>query len=147
MAAKKATKSAAKRLAKKAGNQAWAKAALPSGYAAINNGEFGKPWEFETSPVLEGTIAGDVREVETGTGKNKRMSHVVTVRTDDGTNYDVWESASLKGFFSQIEDGSQVAIAFKGYRDVGRPQPMKVFEAGIIEEDEKPARRKTAKHR
>jgi hypothetical protein len=74
-----------------------------------------------------------VRTVESGTGKNKRESRVVTIKSDDGVLFDVWESAALRGFFEKIEDGMSVAIAFQGYRDIGRPQPMKVFQAGIRE--------------
>lgn len=134
--ATKAKKAPAKKANAGAVNKAWSHAALPEGYAPINNGEFGERWEFEKMPVLEGVVVGDAREVETGTGKNKRTSQVVTVRSADGKSYDVWSSASLRGFFERVEDGSEVALVFKGYRDVGRPQPMKVFEAGIVGDDD-----------
>lgn len=117
-------------------NDKFAKVALPSGFRAITSGDYGDEWEYEKNPLLVGVVSGDVREVEAGTGRNKRISRVVTVKSDDdGRNYTLWESASLKAFFDHVQRGMQVAIAFHGYRDVGKPQPMKVFEGAFTEED------------
>lgn len=135
-AAKAAAKSNGKAPAKAkstsaASNKKWANVELPDGYTAISGGEFGDRWDFEANPSIEGTVDG-IREVESGTGKNKRTSRVMTVQTGDGP-IDVWESASLRKFFDECEDGSEVAIIFKGYRDVGRPQPMKDFVGAIAQ--------------
>ncbi len=117
-------------------NGAWAKVELPAGFKAISSGEFGDVWDFEQKPTLVGTVTGDVREVETGKGREKRVSRVITVKEDGtGKSYTVWESASLKGFFDHVQRRFHVALAFHGYRDVGRPQPMKVFEGAFSDED------------
>lgn len=139
-AKKTATKTAAKSTSA-ASNKKWANVQLPEGYTAISGGEFGERWDFEANPVIEGTVDG-VREVESGTGKQKRTSRVLTVQTSDGP-IDVWESASLRKFFDEVEDGSEVAVAFMGYKDVGRPQPMKNF-VGAIKQSRS---RSTAKRR
>ena len=77
-----------------------------------------------------------MREVEAGKGKDKRVSRVVTVKSDDdGKSYTVWESASLRSWFDNLRLGMQVAVVFHGYKDVGRPQPMKNFEGAFTEED------------
>lgn len=144
-AKKTARKSAAKGAATdKIDNSRWAQVQVPEGYRVINSGEFGERWEFEDEPLIEGTVTGK-REVETGTGKNKRTAQVMSVQTAEGKTYDVWESAALTGLFLEAEEGTQVAIAFQGYRDVGRPQPMKVFQGAIVgEAPVKAARRRKA---
>lgn len=116
-----ARKTAAKR-ARVASNGA-AAVALPVGYSPIA-AEYGTPWEYEEHPLLEGIIEGGPREVESGVGKNKRVSRVMSVRADDGTLYDVWDSAALRGFFDQAQDGQRIAIVFQGFREIkGRSQP------------------------
>lgn len=137
-----ATKQAAKKSAAKQptrmadANAKWSKVALPSGFRAITSGDYGDEWDYEYQPLLQGVVTGDVREVEAGSGRNKRTSRVITVKSDDdGRSYTVWESASLKAFFDHVQRGMQVALAFHGYRDVGKPQPMKVFEGAFTEED------------
>lgn len=125
-AAKRARKTAA------AGNgAARPTVALPAGYAPIH-ADFGVKWDYESQPLLEGVIDGELREVESGTGKNKRVSRIMSIRTDAGVLYDVWDSAALRGLFDQAEVGQRVAIAFQGYREIaGRSQPMKLFSAGV----------------
>lgn len=139
-----AKKAAPAKKAKPANSKKWAQVELPDGYKAIGSGEFGERWDFEENPSIEGTVDG-IREVESGTGKNKRTSRVMTVQTEDGP-IDVWESASLRKFFDECEDGSEVAIIFKGYRDVGKPQPMKDF-VGAIKEGTSRAKTSRSKRR
>lgn len=158
MATKKApAKTAAKKAApakKATANAAWAKVQLPAGFRAITSGAYGEEWEYESNPLLQGIVASQVREVTTGKGKDQRTSRVVTVKSDDdGKSYTVWESASLKTFFDHLRPGMQVAVVFRGYKDVGRPLPMKNFEGAFTEEDagavgiddEQPPRRAPAK--
>jgi hypothetical protein len=115
---------------------AWSKVQLPAGFRAITMGAYGEEWEYEKHPLLQGEISSEVREVSAGKGKDKRVSRVVTVKSsDDGKSYTVWESASLRVWFDNLHVGQQVAIAFHGYKDVGRPQPMKVFEGAFTDED------------
>lgn len=102
---------------------------LPEGYTAIV-GDRGEKWDYEAHPVLEGVVEY-VRTVEVGTGRNKREARIMSVRTADGRLFDVWESAALSEFFNQADEGTEVAIAFRGYVDVGRTQPMKDFIAGV----------------
>lgn len=141
--AKKTPAKAAKAAANK-----WANVQLPEGYTPISAGEFGDPWDFEADPVIIGTIDGDTREIVVNEGKRTEYTtRAVTILRDNGTRTDVWESASLKGWFDQLVDGLSVAIAFQGYRDVGKPSPMKVFVGSIAsdEADTKPARKTAAK--
>lgn len=139
-----AKKTPAKKTPAKGGNR-WAGVQLPEGFTPITNGEYGEPWDYEAMPVLTGTISGEVREVETGTGKNKRVSKVVTVETDDGQRFDVWESAALASWFEKIEEGSRVSIVFQGYRDTGKASPMKVFVGAIADDEAETPARKTAR--
>lgn len=130
----------------------WANVQLPEGYTPISAGEYGDPWDFEAKPVLIGTIDGDIREVVVNEGKRTEYTtRAVTIAEEDGARTDVWESAALKGWFDRIEDGSSVSVVFQGYRDVGKPSPMKVFVGAIAQDEEAaPARksaRKTAKSR
>lgn len=109
---------------------------LPAGFRAITTGAYGEQWDYENNPLLQGTVASEVREVETGKGRDKRTSRVVTIKSsDDGRNYTLWDSASLRAFFDHLHVGQEVAIVFHGYKDVGRPQPMKEFEGAFTEED------------
>lgn len=109
---------------------------LPAGFRAITTGAYGEQWDHENHPLLQGTVASEVREVETGKGKDKRTSRVVTIKSsDDGKSYTLWESASLRAFFDHLHAGQEVAVVFHGYKDVGRPQPMKEFEGAFTEED------------
>lgn len=136
MATKKAAKPAANKAKGVANNKKWDGVALPSGFRSITTGDYGDEWDYENDPALTGTVTSDVREVETGTGRNKRTSRVITVLDEnDGRSYTLWESASLRGFFDLVQKGHRVSVAFHGYRDVGKPQPMKHFEGAISEED------------
>jgi hypothetical protein len=109
---------------------------LPSGFRSITTGDYGDVWDYENDPTLVGQVTSDVREVETGKGKNRRVSRVVTVLDEnDGRTYTLWESASLRGFFDLVQKSHRVCVVFKGYRDIGKPQPMKDFEGAISEED------------
>lgn len=129
----------------------WANVQLPEGFVPIASGEFGDPWDFENDPVIVGTVDGDTRELVINEGKRTEYNtRAVTILRDDGSRTDVWESASLKGWFDAISPGVSVSLAFQGYRDVGKPSPMKVFVGAIAEGEapdtaqSKPAR-KTAK--
>lgn len=132
--AAKAAKSAGKSKAngKAPNNAKWKGVALPSGYNAIQTGDFGQRWDFEARPVIEGSVVDAPRDVEQGTGKNKRITRVIDVKEKDGTTTAIWESAALQGFFDSVKKGSQVSIAFRGYRPTGKGKnPMKDFVAGI----------------
>lgn len=114
----------------------WANVQLPEGFKPIVAGEYGEQWDHETNPILTGHVVGDVREVESGKGRNARTSRVVSIMSeDDGRLYDVWESANLRGWFDQVSEGLRVSVVFQGYRDVGKASPMKVM-VGAIDEDE-----------
>lgn len=121
----------------------WATVQLPAGFTPISQGEFGQPWDFEAFPTLKGTISGETREVESGKGKDRRTSRVVTVDDGKGGRFDVWESAALTGWFDKLEDGMNVCVIFQGYRDTGKASPMKVFVGAIAEDEaeDKPARK------
>lgn len=143
----KTTKPAAKKT-RAVDSKKFAQVQLPEGFTAITAGEFGDPWDYESNPIIQGTIDGEVREIEVPGDKRgtTRIARAVTVATEDG-RIDVWESASLKRWFDTIADGNTVALVFQGYRDTGRPSPMKVF-VGSIADDEvesvKPAAKKAA---
>lgn len=136
---------------KNKGASAWSKVQLPAGFRAITTGAYGEEWDYERNPLIQGTVVDAVREIEVGKGKDKRMQRVVTVKSDeDGKKYTVWDSASLRAFFDNLRVGLQVAVVFKGYKEVGRPMPMKEFEGAYTDEDadalgaeadEKPVRR------
>lgn len=132
MATKKAAKRTKASNVKGNGTSRWSGVVLPSGYQAIANQDRGMKWDFETHPVLEGEVLG-IRTVGVGTGRNKRESQVMNIRTKQGEVFSLWESASLEEFFKTAEAGMECAVAFSGYQDIGRPQPMKMFSAGLKE--------------
>ena len=69
-------------------------------------------------------------------GEKARETRVITVKSEaDGKTYTVWESTALEEFFNHVQRGMRVAITFHGLRDVGRPQPMKVFQGAFTDED------------
>lgn len=116
----------------------WASVQLPEGFVPIASGEFGDPWDFEAAPVLTGVVDGAVRTLMINEGKRTEYeTRAVTIMEDNGHRTDVWESAALKGWFDALEPGMTVSVAFQGYRDVGKPSPMKVF-VGAIAEGEAP---------
>lgn len=129
-------KKAVKRVATKA---AFAKVELPKGFTAIASGQFGDVWEYEKHPVLVGKVTGDVRSITQKAkrkGERERETRVITVKSEaDGKLYTVWESTALEEFFNHVRRGMRVAITFHGLRDVGRPQPMKVFQGAFTDED------------
>lgn len=133
-----ATKQAAKKIVSK-GMKSFAKVELPTGFTAITSGVFGDVWEYEDHPVLVGRVSGDVRLITQKAkrkGEKDRESRVITVKSEsDGKLYTVWESAALEEFFNHVARGMRVAITFHGYRDVGRPLPMKVFQGAFTDED------------
>lgn len=130
-------KKAVKKVAAK--GKTFAKVELPKGFTAIASGSFGDVWDYEKHPVLVGIVTGDVREVEQKAkrkGEQNRTSRVISVKSEaDGKIYTVWESAALEEFFNHVQRKMRVAITFHGYRDVGRPQPMKVFQGAFTDED------------
>lgn len=126
----------------------WAHVQLPEGFVPVQNGDFGEDWAYEDDPILVGTVTGEVRVIEVKRGKNKESTRVVGVADEStGVIYSVWESASLRPWFDAIGDGMRVAIAFQGYRDVGKPAPMKVFLGSIEPPAEGEAKPKKARAR
>lgn len=134
-----ATKQAAKKSTKAAKGKSYAKVELPKGFTAIASGSFGDVWDYENHPVLVGKVTGDVRKVTQKAkrkGEKDRETGVITVKSEaDGKLYTVWQSTALDEFFSHVRRGQRVAITFHGLRDVGRPQPMKVFQGAFTDED------------
>jgi len=134
-----ATKQASKKIVSKKAKTNYAKVELPKGFTAIASGSFGDVWDYENHPVLVGKVVGDVRSITQKAkrkGEKDRESRVITVKSEaDGKIYSVWDSAALEEFFNHVQRGMRVALSFHGYRDVGRPQPMKVFQGAFTDED------------
>jgi len=130
-------KKAVKRVVKT--KASFAKVELPKGFTAIATGSFGDVWEYEKHPVLVGKVTGDVRTITQKAkrkGEKPRDTRVITVKSEaDGRLYTVWESIALEEFFNHVQRGMRVALTFHGLRDVGRPQPMKVFQGAFTAED------------
>ena len=130
-------KKAVKRVVKT--KASFAKVELPKGFTAIATGSFGDVWEYEKHPVLVGKVTGDVRSITQKAkrkGEKPRDTRVITVKSEaDGRLYTVWESIALEEFFNHVQRGMRVALTFHGLRDVGRPQPMKVFQGAFTDED------------
>jgi hypothetical protein len=130
----------AKKVVRKiASKKSYAKVELPKGFTAIASGSFGDVWDYENHPVLVGKVTGDVRTITQKAkrkGEKDRETAVITVKSEaDGKLYTVWESTALEEFFKHVARGMRVAITFHGLRDVGRPQPMKVFQGAFTDED------------
>ena len=106
---------------------------LPEGFKPVS--AFASQWDYTARPVLEGVVSGPIRHITVGKGRNAREAQIMTIADDDGELHDVWDSASLKTFFEAAQPGQRVAIAYQGEREVGQPQPMKVFVGGFLEGD------------
>lgn len=134
-----ATKQTASKKTVSKKSKSYANVELPAGFTAIASNEFGDIWEYENHPVLVGKVLGDVRTVTQKAkrkGEKDRETRVITIRSEaDGKIYAVWESTALEEFFNHVRRGLRVAITFHGLRDVGRPQPMKVFQGAFTDED------------
>lgn len=138
MATKKAAKPAAK-ATKTVAKPKFVAPQLPAGFKAITSGSYGEEWDYEKHPTLQGVVSSDVREVEQKPmrrGEKPRTTRVVTITSsEDGRAYTLWESASLRDFFDGLHRGMEVAVVYQGTKDVGRPQPMKLFVGAYTEED------------
>lgn len=118
-------------------NEVYGDNALPEGYAAAST--FGVTWNHLIMPILVGHVDDTgVSLVETPDPNSRikgatRWSQKITVITEDGKAFDVWESASLKNFFKRVTPGAEVAIVFKGKRasnKAGRAD-IKMFVGGF----------------
>lgn len=136
-----ATKKAAKRVAAKKATKSTKRAnpnkgTLPRGYKSIvADGDYGSAWDFEAEPELQGTLNAIRGPFTVGKGKDKREKRVAEIEKEDGTKVSVWESAGLKSLFESddVEEGTEVFIRYEGEKDVGRPQPMRVFTVAIAD--------------
>lgn len=122
----------------------WAGVALPEGFQAVTNGDYGQDWDYEAAPILIGKVVGEVRTVEVKRGRVMESQRVVTVdgdvTTPDGEIHSsgphtVWDSASLHSWFDTVMPGMGVAVVFQGYREVGKGSPMKMFLGSIDAND------------
>ena len=131
MAAKKKV-SSAKTATKPSSNT---KFAPPKGYtvADVSGGSSYAPMhDFEEDPILEGKVL-EVHDVETGKGKLKKMTQVMTLETDEG-NRAICQSKALEGLFEDPPIGKNIYIQFLGIIDIpGRKNGMKNFAVAIAD--------------
>ena len=113
----------------------------PTGARRVAGGNFPPLHDFEKNPVLTGTVE-DIKTIQVKIRRKVEDTRIMYVADDDGVVESVWESAALEALFNEVKKGSVVWIAYTGLIDIkGRPQPMKGFDAYIIE-SEKDAKKK-----
>jgi hypothetical protein len=102
------------------------------GFDTIDD-SFGEEWDVEAKDTITGTVIGEPRAFTANKGRiDEHVWRAVNIADDeDGVVYTVRESASLRPWFDKLEEGSRVRIKFRGYQDIGKPSPMKVFQAGV----------------
>lgn len=124
--AKKSTKTA-KRVNKKA-----SAVHLPDGYKVIGRAP---NWDLEKYPMIEG-VRGEVKSVTLNEGtKQEKTTNCLVVVTEEFGALTVWESAGLRDFFEQTEDGDTVRIEYVqtlAPRKKGQ-QGMRVFSCAVKE--------------
>lgn len=102
------------------------------GFDTIDD-SFGEEWDVEAKDTITGTVIGDIRAFTANKGRaDEHVWRAVNIADDeDGVIYTVRESASLRPWFDKLSEGAIVRIKFRGYQDIGKPSPMKVFQAGV----------------
>lgn len=133
MAFRKVAKKSAKKVAKtvKRGKKAQA-VHLPDGYKVIGRAP---NWDIDKHPVLEG-VRGETKVVTLNAGtKDESENNVMVVVSEEIGAVSVWESAGLRDFFEQTEDGDSVRIEYVetlAPRKKGQ-QGMRVYSCAVKE--------------
>lgn len=103
---------------------------LPGGYKVIGRAP---NWDFEKHSVLEGT-RGETHEIKMDEGtKRERIQRNTVVTSAKLGAVTVWESATLRDFFDQTDDGDQVRLEYLGLgtaKKKGQNAP-KLFAAAV----------------
>lgn len=104
----------------------------PAGFETIDD-SFGEDWDYETKPMIIGPVVGAIRSFVADRGKpSEHVWRACNIADEeDGVVYTIKESASLRAWFDKLEEGVRVYISFRGYQDVKKASPMKVYQAGI----------------
>lgn len=109
------------------------KVSLPKGFTSI--GGIGESWKpNKVGESLQGTMLGKktvkvnrTRKEGKKTVKVKEPVNVYTIRTTDGGEVQVWESAGLRALAS-VKKGAQVYIALTGKKVITKgQQPMRQY--------------------
>jgi hypothetical protein len=109
----------------------------PAGARKIEGGNFPPLHDFEKNPVLTGTVT-EVKTIQVKKRKKMEETRIMYVADDDGVVESVWESAALEKLFDEVKKGEKIWIAFTGMIQIkGRQQPMKGFDAYIIDTPKK----------
>lgn len=103
---------------------------LPGGYKVIGRAP---NWDFEKHSVLEG-VRGETHEIKMDEGTKKERTQRNTVVTSGELGaVTVWESATLRDFFDQTEDGDTVRLEYLGLGTAKRKgqNAPKLFAAAV----------------
>lgn len=109
------------------------KVSLPKGFTSI--GGFGESWKpTKKGEILQGKLAGvRVQMVDRKRGKKtvKEPWNIYTIRTSDGGEMQVGESAGLRAL-SRVKKGQEVYIRFDGKRVIKKgQQPMREYTIAV----------------
>lgn len=96
------------------------------------DGSFGQSHNFDADPLL----IGKCQKIETvkvmDEEKGKKVSRLVmTVKRDDGSLVNVWESFMLSGLFKRKPIGKQIFIRHEGQRKLKGKKRMNLFSCGV----------------
>jgi hypothetical protein len=127
----KAAKNFAAKTAKKRGKKD-AEIHLPDGYKVVGRAP---NWDVDKHPVLEG-VRGPLKTVtwNEGTKQEEERQCMVVVSEELGA-VTVWQSAGLRDFFEQTDDGDEVRVEYTHTlpaRKKGQ-QGMRVFSCAVKE--------------
>lgn len=106
------------------------KVEVPAGYKVRVMAELPPAWDYQKSPVLEGTVQC-VQRVTLTDDRGKRVTRVAHVANKEGV-FGLWESATLAPLFDSLEEGNDVFVRFEGLGEAkpGRNAP-KLFTGAI----------------
>ena len=87
-----------------------------------NEGSYNPNWDFSQNKEVIGLY--DSKRENVGNFK----SNVYTLEQEDGKKVDVWGCTTLDQAMEGIKTGMLVKIVYTGLKDIGRGNPLKLFE-------------------
>lgn len=93
---------------------------LPKGYTQIGGG-YADSWIPEDQPVLQGTVTGEVKEVEMTIGRKKTTRRCLEFTDAESQMvFTIWESAALGHFFDHVQEEGPGGEYFIRYDGLGK---------------------------
>lgn len=93
---------------------------LPKGFTQIGGG-YADSWIPEDQPTLQGTVTGEVKEVEMTIGRKKTTRRCLEFFDNESQmSFTIWESAALGHFFDHVANEGPGGEYFIRYDGLGK---------------------------